>query len=129
MLITYCWRRIVFKGSCHCEKVKFELLVTPNHLTECNCSICYRIGAIWAHAAESEILISCVENDLTNYSWGDKSIKFFTCKTCGCTTHWKSVDTEQSARMAVNARMVDRANTKGIKVRQFDGADSFEFID
>ena len=119
----------MLNGSCHCQKVKFELLIKPSQLTECNCSICYRIGAIWAHADESEILISCDENDFINYSWGDKSIKFFSCKTCGCTTHWKNVDLQESARMAVNTRMVDQASINDIKVRHFDGADSFEFID
>lgn len=119
----------MFKGSCHCEKVKFELLVRPVHLTECNCSICYRIGAIWAHADESEINILCDENDLINYSWGDEGIKFCSCKQCGCTTHWKPVDTEHSTRMAVNTRMVDSAEIKNIKVRHFDGTDSFEFVD
>ena len=119
----------MFKGSCHCQKVKFELNITPAHLTECNCSICYRIGAIWAHADESEINISCDESDLINYSWGDKLIIFCSCKYCGCTTHWKSMDSQESTRMAVNTRMVDSAVTKEIKVRHFDGADSFVFLD
>ena len=119
----------MLNGSCHCGKIKFELIKTPEHLIECNCSICYRIGAIWAHADESEISIISDESDLINYSWGDKGIKFCSCKQCGCTTHWIPVDTEQSTRMAVNTRMVDRAETSDIQVRHFDGADSFEFID
>ena len=111
----------MLNGSCHCQKVKFELLIKPSQLTECNCSICYRIGAIWAHADESEVKITCLDDDLLVYSWGDKSIKFFTCNTCGCTTHWKSVDAEQSTRMAVNTRMADRASSVDFKVRHFDG--------
>lgn len=119
----------MFKGSCHCKKIKFELNLAPAHLTECNCSICHRIGAIWAHADKSDIKIICDENDLINYLWGDKSIKFCSCKQCGCITHWKSVDAEQSTRMAVNTRMVGRSEIKNIKVRHFDGAESFEFLD
>ena len=35
--------------------VAFELAKTPGWLTTCNCSICRRIGAMWAHADASEV--------------------------------------------------------------------------
>ena len=120
---------IMLNGSCHCGAVKFELLIQPTHLTECNCSICHRIGAIWAHADDTEINIICDETDLINYVWGDKSIKFCSCKTCGCTTHWKSLGAQQPTRLVVNMRMVDRAEILEIGIRHFDGADSFVYLD
>ena len=40
----------MIRGSCHCDAVTFELLQRPKWLTDCNCSICRRIGALWAHA-------------------------------------------------------------------------------
>ena len=119
----------MLKGSCHCGKVNFELLIQPLALTECNCSICHRIGAIWAYADYSEIKITCDEKDLINYVWGDKMMAFCTCKNCGCTTHWKNLDIDNYSRMAVNVRMIGSQDIEDIPIRQFDGADSFEYID
>ena len=37
---------VVHHGSCHCGKVTFSILHSPNlSLSECNCSICYMKGA------------------------------------------------------------------------------------
>ena len=37
---------VVHKGGCHCGKVTFSILHSPNlSLSECNCSICYMKGA------------------------------------------------------------------------------------
>lgn len=36
---------VLLKGSCHCKKVTFTVLHSPNlKLNECNCSICYAKG-------------------------------------------------------------------------------------
>lgn len=115
-------------GTCHCGNVKFELSVQPRHLTDCNCSICRKLATLWAHADKSDIKIICKDDALLEYSWGDKSIAFCTCAKCGCTTHWKSLDSD-STRMAVNVRMAEPDSLLGIQIRHFDGADSFEFLD
>jgi len=36
-------------GSCHCGAVQLEIPSAPDHLTNCNCSICWRYGALWAY--------------------------------------------------------------------------------
>ncbi|MBT8142604.1 MAG: GFA family protein [Gammaproteobacteria bacterium] len=119
----------MLRGACHCGKIKFEYLIVPEYLNDCNCSICRRLGALWAYADSSQIEIHCDQTDLINYVWGDKSLAFCSCKYCGCTTHWKNLDPEKFTRMAVNARMMDPMAIKEIPVRQFDGADTFNFLD
>lgn len=116
-------------GSCHCGAVSFQLNINPEWLTECNCSICRRIGGLWAHAETRDVRINCDENATISYVWGDKSIAFKSCSRCGCTTHWENLQAEQSARMAVNMRMADPAEIAGIPVRHFDGADSWTWLD
>ena len=63
------------------------------------------------------------------YSWGDKSLAFHTCRTCGCTTHWEPLDPSPQSRMAVNCRMSDPAAIAGLRIRNFDGADSWKYLD
>ena len=116
-------------GSCHCGNIKFELLITPTHLCECNCSVCRRLGALWVHAENTEINIINKSDKISDYVWGDKSLAFCTCAVCGCTTHWKSLNPETNSRMAVNLRMTDPEECVGIPIRHFDGADTFTYID
>jgi hypothetical protein len=103
--------------------------MTPAWLTECNCSICRRIGGLWAHAGTASISIDCNEGATLAYAWGDRTLAFHTCRTCGCTTHWENLQPDEHARMAVNCRMADPADIAGIRIRHFDGADTWAFLD
>lgn len=117
------------RGSCHCGAVTFHLAATPEWLTECNCSICRRLGALWAHAHPSSIEIEASEGSTLAYSWGERTIAFHTCRTCGCTTHWQSLGPEPATRMAVNGRLATPEAVAGVPVRRFDGADTWAFLD
>ncbi|MFZ1244960.1 MAG: GFA family protein, partial [Azonexus sp.] len=37
---------MIYKGSCHCGKVAFEVEGELTNLMDCNCSICQRKGAL-----------------------------------------------------------------------------------
>ena len=53
--------------------------------------------------------------------WGERSIEFHRCKSCGCLTHWSAVD-RGTNRMGVNARLIDPALLRTVPVRKVDGA-------
>ena len=124
----------MFSASCHCGAIQLEIDEKPQTLTECTCSICHRLGAQWAYYTRQQVRISGQSDEKpadakTAYLWGDKCIEFYHCKTCGCTTHYESVEKHYDSRIAVNTRMMRREDTAGIKVRKFDGADTWEFLD
>jgi len=118
-----------YKGSCHCGNVQFELMKQPQWLVACNCSICSRIAALWAHADTAEVKLHYQQGETIRYVWGDKSLEIHSCKQCGCTTHWESMDKKAQDRMAVNFRMCTVDDVAKFAVRKFDGADSWEFLD
>jgi len=118
----------MLRGSCHCGAVKFEFRENPEWLTECNCSACRRFGTVWAHGSPKNVTIEKEPDATFAYVWGDKELEFHTCKTCGNTTHWAPVDPEGD-RMAVNTRLVPAEDVKDIRVRHFDGADTWRFVD
>ncbi len=121
---------MMVSGQCHCGAVAFELKEVPAWLTDCNCSICRRLGALWAHAAIADINILSAENATLAYVHGDKMLAMHSCRSCGCTTHWESLTPDQEGtHMAVNFRMVDPSITTGLRVRHFDGAESWEYLD
>ncbi len=117
-------------GSCHCGAVRFTSSVVPDWVTQCTCSVCRKLGALWIHGPRAQFVIDHAEDAVIRYVWGDKTLAFVSCKTCGCTTHWVGIDPDSPHdRMAVNARLCDPKAIAGIRVRTFDGADSWAFLD
>lgn len=45
----------MLKTSCHCGVVQVEVARRPTSLTECNCSICRRVGARWAYYSRKSL--------------------------------------------------------------------------
>ena len=118
----------MYKASCHCGAIQVEIDEKPDSLTECTCSICHRIGARWAYYTRKQVLISGTSHTRKAYLWGDKCLEFYHCKTCGCTTHYESVEKKADSRIAINTRMMRREDTADIRVKLFDGADSWKFL-
>lgn len=116
-------------GSCHCGAVEITFTGTPKRLVSCNCSICRRYRTLWAHGTDENIAIKASQNATLEYVWGDKSIGFHSCKTCGCTTHWVSLTDDSPKNMAANMALADPQDIAEIRVRHFDGADTWEFLD
>ena len=116
-------------GACHCGAIAFAVERKPEWLTECNCSICRRIGALWAHFKRDEVELSAPSGATIAYVQGDRTLAVHTCKVCGCTPFWLGLEPEAGTRMAVNFRMCEPADIAGIPVRHFDGADSWQFLD
>jgi hypothetical protein len=44
-------------------------------------------------------------------------------------THWSNVEGHENPRTAINARLFDRKEAADIKIRKFDGADSWQFVE
>ena len=116
-------------GNCHCGTVSFEFNEDVEWLTECNCSICRRLGTLWAHAEMNRVTLNKPADSTLAYVWGDGELAFHSCKTCGCTTHWEPVKPSASSPMAVNCRLADPQEIAHLRVRHFDGADSWQFLD
>ena len=120
----------MIEGSCHCGAVRWVFDGIPDTLTDCNCSVCRRIGGLWAYGTVANVLVSTAPDATIAYVQGDKMLAIHSCKACGCTTHWVSLAPEDGDwRIAVNMRMADPSDFAAIRVRHFDGADSWTFLD
>ena len=115
------------EAACHCGAVRLTLPSAPTEVTECNCSICRRLGARWAYYSPTDVKLSKA-GSTQPYVWGDRMLAFHRCKSCGVTTHWQSLDGSKD-RMAINARNIDGLDWDAIRVRQFDGATTWEYVD
>ncbi len=119
------------EGSCHCGRIRFEIEALTPTVTSCNCSVCHRLGTLWAYYDASQVRFIAGEGETIAYvregeDMGD--LAFHHCPTCGVTTHWSS-RVPSSTRMGINARLLDRALLEGVPVRRFDGAETFTVLE
>jgi hypothetical protein len=115
-------------GSCHCGAVTVQVPRKPRRLTSGNCSICRRHGGIFGYYDKSVVKIIARKDALQQYVWGDKSLALCRCATCGCVTHWEPIDPAIS-RMGVNFRNFDPSVVASTRVRRFDCASTWKFLD
>jgi hypothetical protein len=115
----------MIEASCHCDAVKIQVERAPEAVTSCNCSVCRRTGALWAYYRPAQVRI---DGDTDFYIWGDRSLRLHRCKICGNVTHWTPTD-PASERMGVNARLMAPDVLAAARVRKFDGADSWTFLE
>jgi hypothetical protein len=117
----------VLTASCHCGAVRVEVARRPRQLTECNCSICRRYGALWAYYSRKTVRIIAKRGVLAVYTWGNRSLEFYHCRRCGSVTHHERSRKSPSSTIAVNARLLRPQVIASIRVRQFDGASRLGF--
>jgi hypothetical protein len=117
----------MIEANCHCGAVKLTAPAKPDTVTECNCSICRRLGARWAYYSPRHVGLP-KPGSTQPYVWGDRMLAFHRCRSCGVVTHWQSLDGSQE-RMAINARIMDDMDWGKIRVRPFDGADTWKYLD
>jgi hypothetical protein len=109
------------KAACHCSAVRFEV-DPPKEVFDCNCTICRRLGAIWAYYRGGGLTLLSPPEATFAYSWGDKVIAFHHCRTCGCATHSQALDASGQPIFAMNARLIPTLDPSSVRLRQLDNS-------
>ena len=120
-----------YKTSCHCGAVTIEMQRPIRKLTQCNCSICRRYGALWAYQQRKAIRVTDKENTLKAYIWGKRELEFYHCSNCGCITHYARLNrhADGTDMSAVNMRNIDDpARISGLPIRLLDGAGTWKVL-
>lgn len=109
----------IHQGSCHCGKVRFELQADINQATECNCSLCLRVGALWHGTPDSKLRILSGEEELEVYQFHTMTAKHYFCRQCG--VHPFSRPRIDPRIWVVNLRCVHEIDLSSVRVSLFDG--------
>ena len=115
-------------GACHCGAIRLSIPSLPTVAISCNCSLCRRNGALWSKYEPGTVSVIADPDAINPYIWGDRTLCTISCKTCGSTTHWESLE-DQRPGMAVNLNNFDPRLLARVRIRSFDGADSWTFLD
>ena len=132
----------MIEGSCHCGRVRFAVgaeLVEgerlpldgggPRQVTQCNCSICSKLGQLVSYCPPGDFSVTEGEDALSSYSWGDRLMDFRFCGTCACMVYSRvkpeliaEVWPDAGARkVMVNARLLEGVDLGAVAVREVDG--------
>jgi hypothetical protein len=112
---------MLYKGSCHCGKVAFEVEGELTGAMECNCSICSRKGALMWFVPRNALKLHTPESEQTVYTFNQHVIQHRFCKTCGIHSYGEGADPQGNKMAAVNVRCLDGVDLASISVQHFDG--------
>lgn len=75
---------MLYKGSCHCQAVTFEVEAPPNiEALECNCSICSKSGFLHLIVPASKFRLLSGKESLSTYTFNTGVARHTFCKRCG----------------------------------------------
>jgi hypothetical protein len=109
-------------GTCHCGAVRVTVPRKPRSVTDCNCSICRRYGVLWAYYQASTVRLEAKRGATESYAWGQKTIKFVRCATCGCVMCWQRIKPASKKWTGVNVRNLGLEVLNSVRIRPLNGA-------
>jgi len=112
---------MIYKGSCHCGKIAFEVEGEITQVIDCNCSICSRKGSLLWFVPRQQLRLLTPEEDMSTYTFGSRTIKYRFCPTCGMHPFGEGADPSGNAMAAVNVRCLEDLDFSSIPVKHFDG--------
>ena len=116
-------------GTCHCGAVRVEIPRRPRTLTNCNCSICRRYGALWAYYQARSVRVIHAPGATESYAWGRRALRFVRCLTCGCLMKWEREVPRKVSYVGINARNFEPSDLGAVRIRALDGAHTWKYLD
>jgi hypothetical protein len=110
-----------YAGACHCGAVAFTVELDLAGALQCNCSICSKLGAVWAFAPKSKMTMKSGGEALGDYQFGKKRLHHRHCTRCGVETFAEGTAPDGTATVGVNLRCLDGVEVDKLTPRQYDG--------
>lgn len=111
-----------FTGSSHCGRGSYEADADLSQVMSCNCSICRRIGSLFAFVPEDKFRLKSGADTLTDYQFNRKVIHHLFCPTCGVKAVGRGTRPNGTPMVAINVRRLDGVDLDALNIRKFDGA-------
>ncbi|HLQ12729.1 MAG TPA: GFA family protein [Steroidobacteraceae bacterium] len=112
---------MLYKGSCHCGQVAFQVEGTLSGAMACNCSICERKGALMWFVPRETLHLLTPDANASSYTFNKHAIKHRFCPKCGMHPYGEGVDGKGSAMAAINIRCLENIELAKIPVTYYDG--------
>ena len=116
-------KTIARTGGCHCGAVRYEVALAPDvGGSQCNCTICTKIGAVATIAKPAALKVVAGEAELTEYRWGGEISRRFFCRRCGIHCFARGHLAELGGDyVSVNLLTIDEMDPATLTVVHWDG--------
>ena len=94
-----------YHGSCHCGAVAFEADLDLSEVSQCNCSICSKKGALHRRVSKDRFRLLRGQDDLQLYQFNTKVSRHQFCRHCGI--HAFANPRSYPDQVLVNVRCLD----------------------
>jgi hypothetical protein len=109
----------LYRGSCHCGAVAFEVEADAEEMTTCDCTLCLKKNALMIRVPQSALRITKGEEALATYEWNTRRAQHHFCRHCGIYTfHRKRID---PTSFGVNVFCLEDFDVAALPTRQTDG--------
>lgn len=112
---------MLYKGSCHCGQIAFQVEGTLDGAMSCNCSICQRKGSLLWFVPRAQLELLTPPGNASTYTFNKHVIQHRFCATCGMHPYGEGVDPKGNAMAAINVRCLDGVDLAQVPVTHFDG--------
>jgi len=114
-------KRLLHRGSCHCERIRFEVEAPAIiEALDCNCSICRMTGFLHLIVPASRFRLLAGAEHLSGYTFNTGVAKHRFCKVCGIKAFY--IPRSHPDGVDVNVRCLDRTNIERMNITPFDDA-------
>ena len=111
-----------YSGGCHCGQVRFDVTTDLSSVTQCNCSICQKRGALWTFVPERAISRCGRAPKISrDYQFGKRTIHHLFCPQCGVGSFSRGQAPSGAEMVAVNVRCLDDVDIATLNITLFDG--------
>lgn len=112
---------MIYKGSCHCGQVAFEVDGELTQVTDCNCSICSRKAALLWFVPGDKMRLLTPEENLGTYTFNKHAIQHRFCTRCGIHPFGQGVAPSGERMAAINVRCLENVDVTSLPVHHYDG--------
>lgn len=110
-----------YSGSCHCGAVAFDVEMDVSGALKCNCSICHRLGAVWAFAPRTSFKLKAGDAKLGDYQFGKKSLHHRFCTSCGNEAFAEGKMPDGTPTVGINLRCIEAIDIDKLSPKMWDG--------
>jgi len=112
---------MVYRGSCHCGGIRYEVEGEVDSGMACNCSMCGRRGSLLWFVPRERLKLLTSEDAVGSYLFNKHIIRHRFCPTCGIHTFGEGQGPDGKAMAAINLRTLEDFDLDRVPVKHFDG--------
>ena len=108
-----------YSGSCHCTRVRFEVVGDLAETLDCNCSVCTKKGFLHLIVTQDRFRAVSGEDAMRTYRFGTGVARHMFCGICGISPYY--VPRSDPDKIDVNVRCLDGLDLSQVRPKPFDG--------